>query len=118
MEMKRSFRIPLAMPRSRLGATCALALALAGAPFLLRAETRFISAQASSGSKTPTAKAPSTETAGTETPFLKSELLFPVEFWHNHASSIVETPEGDLLVCWFHGSGERQADDVLVLGAR
>jgi hypothetical protein len=30
----------------------------------------------------------------------------------------VETPGGDLLVCWFHGSGERTADDVKILGAR
>jgi len=27
-------------------------------------------------------------------------------------------PNGDLLVCWFHGSGEREADDVLIRGAR
>lgn len=31
---------------------------------------------------------------------------------------IVECPNGDLFVCWFHGSGERQADDVLIEGAR
>jgi predicted neuraminidase len=53
-----------------------------------------------------------------ETPFLRSELVFPLEHWHNHASMIVEAPNGDLLVCWFHGSGERQADDVVVRGAR
>jgi predicted neuraminidase len=47
-----------------------------------------------------------------------SELIFPPESWHNHSSSIVETPNGDLLVCWFHGSGERTADDVLIRGAR
>ncbi|MCI0338516.1 MAG: exo-alpha-sialidase [Acidobacteria bacterium] len=51
-------------------------------------------------------------------PFLESELIFPLEHWHNHASAIVECPNGDLLVCWFHGSGERQADDVKVEGAR
>jgi predicted neuraminidase len=51
-------------------------------------------------------------------PFLESELIFPVEAWHNHASCIVETPKGDLLVCWFHGSGERKADDVKIEGAR
>jgi predicted neuraminidase len=27
-------------------------------------------------------------------------------------------PGGDLFVCWFHGSGERTADDVVVRGAR
>jgi predicted neuraminidase len=46
------------------------------------------------------------------------ELIFPPESWHNHSSSIVELPDGDLLVCWFHGSGERTADDVKILGAR
>lgn len=56
--------------------------------------------------------------AATEAPFLESELIFPLETWHNHASCIVETPGDDLLVCWFHGSGERQADDVKIEGAR
>ena len=46
------------------------------------------------------------------------ELIFPLEKWHNHSSSIVELPNGDLLVCWFHGSGERTADDVLIQAAR
>lgn len=53
-----------------------------------------------------------------EKPFLQSELLFPLEHWHNHASCIVEAPNGDLLVCWFHGSGERKADDVKIEGSR
>jgi predicted neuraminidase len=51
-------------------------------------------------------------------PFLTSELVFPLEHWHNHASMVVELPGGDLLVCWFHGSGERTADDVVIRGAR
>lgn len=51
-------------------------------------------------------------------PFRTAELIFPLEHWHNHSSSIVEMPNGGFLVCWFHGSGERQADDVKVLGAR
>lgn len=51
-------------------------------------------------------------------PFLESALVFPLEHWHNHASMIVEAPNGDLLVCWFHGSGERTADDVEIRGAR
>ncbi|MBP6820982.1 MAG: exo-alpha-sialidase, partial [Acidobacteria bacterium] len=51
-------------------------------------------------------------------PFIESEIIFPLEHWHNHASCIVECPNGDLLVCWFNGSGERQADDVKVEGAR
>src|SRR5437773_10674998 len=53
-----------------------------------------------------------------DAPFLESEILFPLEHWHNHASCIVETPNGDLWVCWFHGSGERTADDVKIEGAR
>src|SRR3989441_3193751 len=51
-------------------------------------------------------------------PFHEAELIFPLEHWHNHASCIVECPNGDLLVCWYHGSGERTADNVVVLGAR
>jgi predicted neuraminidase len=51
-------------------------------------------------------------------PQYSGELIFPLEHWHNHSSSIVELPNGDLLVCWFHGSGERTADDVLIQGAR
>ena len=58
------------------------------------------------------------QTSGAGPPFLTSELIFPLEHWHNHASMIVELPNRDLLTCWFHGSGERTADDVVVLGAR
>ena len=53
-----------------------------------------------------------------ERPFLESELIFPLEHLHNHGSCIVECPNGDLLVCWYRGSGERWADDVAVMGAR
>src|SRR5258706_6612120 len=53
-----------------------------------------------------------------ERPFHRAELLFPLETWHDHASCIVETPNSDLLVCWFHGSGERTADDVKIEGSR
>jgi predicted neuraminidase len=56
--------------------------------------------------------------AARHTAFMESELIFPLEHWHNHASMVVEAPNGDLLVCWFHGSGERTADDVVVRGAR
>lgn len=51
-------------------------------------------------------------------PALESEHIFPINEKHNHGSSIIETPEGDLIACWFHGSGERQSDDVLIQGAR
>lgn len=47
-----------------------------------------------------------------------SELIFPLEELHNHGSCIVQCPNGDLLVCWFRGSGERTADDVQIMGAR
>lgn len=51
-------------------------------------------------------------------PMQQGELIFAPEHWHNHGSCIVECPNGDLLVCWYHGSGERTADDVAILGAR
>lgn len=54
----------------------------------------------------------------TAQPFLKTELIFTPEHWHNHSSSIVELPNGDFFVSWFHGSGERQSDDVKIEGAR
>lgn len=47
-----------------------------------------------------------------------AELIFPLEHWHNHSSSVVELPNGDLLVCWYNGSGERTADDVKIEAAR
>ena len=56
--------------------------------------------------------------AADDAPFHRAELIFPLEHWHNHGSCIVEAPNGDLIVCWFHGSGERQADDVRIEGAR
>jgi predicted neuraminidase len=51
-------------------------------------------------------------------PRLSAELIFPLHQQHNHAPGIVECPNGDLLVSWYRGSGERQADDVAVYGAR
>jgi len=53
--------------------------------------------------------APRSFDAASPAPQLESELAFPLEHWHNHASMIVEARNGDLLVCWFHGSGERTA---------
>jgi predicted neuraminidase len=49
---------------------------------------------------------------------LSSEYIFPFQQLHVHSSSIVELPNGDLLACWFEGSGERTANDVAVKGAR
>lgn len=48
----------------------------------------------------------------------ETERIFPLDAKHNHASTIVELPDGDLLVCWYRGSGERSADDVQIMGAR
>lgn len=49
---------------------------------------------------------------------LEGELIFQSNDYHNHGSSIVETAQGDLIAVWFHGTGERQSDDVLLQGAR
>lgn len=46
------------------------------------------------------------------------ELIFPLQEKHVHSSSVIECPNGDLLACWFHGSGEREAPDVQIQGAR
>lgn len=48
----------------------------------------------------------------------QSELVMPLEASHNHSASIVETPEGDLLVAWFHGQGEKGDDTLIIQGAR
>jgi predicted neuraminidase len=48
----------------------------------------------------------------------QSQLIFSPHPKHNHGSCIVELPNGDLLACWYRGSGERTADDVAVMGAR
>jgi len=47
----------------------------------------------------------------------EAELIFPPDHLHNHASCVVETPDGDLLAVWYSGSGERSADDVRIMGA-
>ena len=44
--------------------------------------------------------------------------LFAREKKHNHASCLIEQPNGDLLVAWYRGTGERTADDVQIMGAR
>jgi predicted neuraminidase len=53
-----------------------------------------------------------------QAPMHEAQTIFPAEPFHNHGSSIVETPKGDLLACWFHGHGERKVDDVQIMGAR
>ncbi len=44
--------------------------------------------------------------------------IFTPQEEHTHGSTIVELPNGDLLVAWFQGTGERWADDVRIMGAR
>ncbi|MEL7589466.1 MAG: exo-alpha-sialidase [Prolixibacteraceae bacterium] len=51
-------------------------------------------------------------------PLFRSDPVFPAQDKHVHSSAIVELPNGDLLACWFEGSGERTANDVMIRGAR
>ncbi len=51
-------------------------------------------------------------------PLYSTADIFPPGKKHTHSSSIVQCPNGDLLACWYHGSGERTADDVRIRGAR
>jgi predicted neuraminidase len=51
-------------------------------------------------------------------PYFEREEIFPYQHEHVHGSTIVELPNGDLLVSWFQGSGERWADDVRIMGSR
>lgn len=48
----------------------------------------------------------------------RSLLIFPLQEKHVHSSSVVALPDGQLLACWFEGSGERTANDVCIRGAR
>ncbi len=59
-----------------------------------------------------------TASTAAEEPRYRESLVFPLNPQHNHAPGIVECPNGDLLVSWYRGSGERSADDVAVYGAR
>jgi len=51
-------------------------------------------------------------------PVSRSELIFPLNPQHNHAPGIAELADGELVVSWYRGSGERRADDVAVFGSR
>lgn len=51
-------------------------------------------------------------------PAFEGQFIFPPNDKHNHGSGIAECPNGDLITIWYHGSGERTADDVKLLGAR
>ncbi len=49
---------------------------------------------------------------------INSEFVFPLNPQHNHAPGIAELENGELIVSWYRGSGERSADDVAVWGSR
>ncbi|WP_031528779.1 sialidase family protein [Dyadobacter crusticola] len=57
-------------------------------------------------------------TLAQESAIVKQMLIFPHQSQHVHASSIASLPNGDFLVTWFQGSGERTSDDVKIMGAR
>ncbi|MEZ4699299.1 MAG: sialidase family protein [Rhodothermales bacterium] len=56
--------------------------------------------------------------ASGQTPLYEAEELFAPQPAHVHGSTIVALPGGQFLAAWFQGSGERQADDVAIMGAR
>ena len=56
--------------------------------------------------------------SNSQSTIFESEYIFPLQDLHVHSSSIIELPAGDLLCCWFEGSGERTANDVVIMGAR
>lgn len=58
------------------------------------------------------------QSAPKATPVKTETLVFPEQEEHTHGSSLVKLPNGDMLVAWFQGSGERTADDVRIMGAR
>jgi predicted neuraminidase len=58
------------------------------------------------------------QSAAAADPVYQAEVIFTPQSLHTHGSCIVECPSGDLLCCWYKGSGERKADDVGVFGAR
>lgn len=56
--------------------------------------------------------------ASADEPIAVKVDVFPPMPLHNHSSCVVESPNGDLLVTWYRGSGERKSDDVAILGSR
>ena len=51
-------------------------------------------------------------------PMFRDQAIFPPDAKHAHSSSIVQCPDGSLLACWYYGSGERKAADVVIKGSR
>lgn len=62
----------------------------------------------------------STVAMGEDQSFHSVVAIFPPDknLKHNHASCIVEYPNGDFLTAWYRGSGERRSDDVRIVGSR
>ncbi|MGQ9523437.1 MAG: sialidase family protein [Armatimonadota bacterium] len=54
---------------------------------------------------------------GDRTSEYSAELIFPPDHLHNHASCLVEVDDGSMLAVWYSGTGERDADDVRIMGA-
>ncbi len=52
-----------------------------------------------------------------ESPVCDQAPIFPPNAKHNHASCVIQTKRGDLLAAWYSGTGERQADDVVIEAA-
>src|SRR5690606_19443588 len=53
-----------------------------------------------------------------QSPLVESGLIFPPQDKHVHGSTLLALPNGDYLAAWFYGSGERNSDDVRIMGAR
>ncbi len=51
-------------------------------------------------------------------PLFQIEGAFPPFEKYVHALSIVRPPNGELFMVWFQGIGERNADDVCIMGSR
>jgi hypothetical protein len=51
-------------------------------------------------------------------PLYTEDWVIPRETFFNHAPCIVELPDGDLLISWYHGAKGNRDDDVMVEGAR
>jgi len=81
--------------------------------FMIVAETTAILASLST-----TCLCFSADEPANSSPVYSSEFVFPFNLQHNHAPGIAELANGELIVSWYRGSGERSADDVAVLGAR
>jgi predicted neuraminidase len=58
-----------------------------------------------------------TAMARADSGYCDKHAIFPINPKHNHASCVVQTKDGNLLATWYAGSGERNADDVVIEGA-